>query len=183
MSDNLDSGGLITGSTFNRATNKIYLIGYNILLQPFIWVIEDFDKENIFSGNTDQIYLASLGPEQAEAITHIGANRYFIASESFRIASFSDDAQLISFISLDPVLSSTEEKSLNMTLYPIPSEGALHLELEESQHAHILDEKGRRIQQVELNSGRNNIDLSQLSPGMYYLYLENGEVLSFIKSR
>src|SRR5690625_2560360 len=34
----LNSGGLITGATYNPYTEKVYLLGYSSLLKPFIWV-------------------------------------------------------------------------------------------------------------------------------------------------
>lgn len=97
----LNSEGLITGATYNPYTEKVYLIGYSSLLQPFVWVSENFLGMDIFSGTNTKTSLNSLGFEQAEGITHVGANRYFITSEAIRIPLISDYAKLVSFTTND----------------------------------------------------------------------------------
>jgi len=101
LSTSLNSEGLITGATYNPYTNKVYFIGYSSLLQPFVWVSENFLGMDIFSGTNTKTSLNSLGFEQAEGITHVGANRYFITSEAIRIPLISDYAKLVSFTTND----------------------------------------------------------------------------------
>lgn len=101
LKSTLNSQGLITGATYNPFTKKVYLIGYSSLLQPFVWVSEDFTGMDIFSGTNTKTSLSSLGFEQAEGITYVGANRYFITSEAIRIPFISDYAKLVSFTTND----------------------------------------------------------------------------------
>lgn len=164
----LNSGGLITGGTYNTVTGKLYLIGYDNVLQPFVWASEGFNITDIFSGTNTQTQLSSLGQEQAEAITFIDSNSYLVTSESFSISvgsfSVSDDGKLISFSTNDNTLSNAPIKDINdIILYPNPVN-------------HILKVKGLEIASIEifdtkltqLYLGNNNtIDISAFSHGLY----------------
>lgn len=129
LATQLTSGGLITGSTYNQLTEKVYSVGYSEALQPFIWISEGFSGNDIFSGANTQVSLSSLGLEQVEAITHIGANRYFMTSESFSISVFSDVAKLISFATNDTVLSIDQLSINQVRLYPNPTSGGINIDL------------------------------------------------------
>lgn len=121
LATTLTSGGLITGATYNASTGNVYLIGYNSMLQPIVWSSENFTTNDIFSGTNTQTSLSSLGFEQAEAITYIGGNRYFITSETFNIPPFSDTGKLISFTTNDNLLSLPDLTTQDIRLYPNPT--------------------------------------------------------------
>lgn len=100
LSTSLSSNGLISGGTFNPITQKLYLIGYTSLLQPFLWSCVDFAENDIFSGTNEQTLLTNFSFEQTEAITFVNTNRYLISSESFSISNpvqISNYAKLIAF--------------------------------------------------------------------------------------
>ena len=61
LSTTLNSGGLITGGTYNPLTAKIYLVGYSTTLQPFVWESEGFNGSDVFSGINTKTMLSSLG--------------------------------------------------------------------------------------------------------------------------
>jgi len=159
----LASGGLITGATYNPSTEKVYLIGYSRILQPFCWVSENFTNNDIFSGTNTQTLLTSLGFEQVEAITHIGANRYFITSESFNVPPFSDTGKLISFTTNDILLSIIDQDFSVVNLYPNPVKDVLFIEGLEFTSVEIYDVKSTLVY-----SGDNQkINLSKLNKGFY----------------
>ncbi|WP_127844133.1 T9SS type A sorting domain-containing protein [Psychroflexus aestuariivivens] len=159
----LDSGGLITGSTYNQLTGKLYSVGYDFTLQPFIWISENFTENDVFSGTNTQISLSSLGFEQIEAITNIGANRYLMTSESFDIPPFADDAKLISFSTNDDLLS-IEDLSINrVSLYPNPVKDILIIDGVEFVSVEIYDTNARLI----YHSDSQKVDISHLNKGVY----------------
>lgn len=107
MPTTYNSGGLITGGTYNPTTEKLFLVGYQPVsagfsaLQSFVSISENFNSNDIFSGTNTQFDLSAFGQEQTEAITYVNTNRYFITSESFSFTqlgfTFSDYGKLIAF--------------------------------------------------------------------------------------
>ena len=163
LTSTLISGGLITGATYNPSTEKVYSIGYNSLLQPFVWVSESFTNNDVFSGTNTKTLLTSLGSEQAEAITYIEANRYFITSESFNIGPLSDNGKLVSFTTNDNVLSIIEQPTSKVSLYPNPVKDVLFIVGLEFTSIEIYDTKS-----VLVYRGYNEkINISELNKGLY----------------
>lgn len=164
LTTTLNSGGLISGGTYNPLTKKLYLVGYTEILQPFVWLSENFNGNDIFSGTNTQTLLSSFGFEQTEAITFVNENRYFITSESFDISPFSDYAKLISFSTNDTTLSSeTMAIENDIILYPNPVETFLYVKNKNVDSVEIYDTKS-----VLLYKGhRFNMDMSSFSNGIY----------------
>jgi len=163
LATTLTSGGLITGATYNPSTEKVYLIGYNLILQPLVWVSENFTNNDIFSGTNTQTLLTSLGFEQVEAITYIGANRYFITSESFNFPPLSDNGQLISFTTNDILLSIIDQDVTVVSLYPNPVKDVLFIEGLEFTSVEIYDAKSTLV----YRGYNQKINLSKLNKGFY----------------
>ncbi len=163
LTTTLTNGGLITGATYNPSTGKIYSIGYNSVLQPFVWVSENFTNNDVFSGTNTQTSLTSLGFEQAEAITHVEANKYFITSESFNIPPLSDSGKLISFTTNDDVLSIMEHETGVVGLYPNPVKDVLFVDGLEFASIEIYDAKSALV----YRGYNQKIDVSDLHEGLY----------------
>lgn len=159
----LQSGGLITGATYNPLTQKIYSVGYSSLLQPFIWVSENFTDNNIFSGTNTKTFISGFGFEQIEAVAYVGANRYFITSESFNIPPFSDYGKLISFSTNDNVLSIKEQADDVIRVYPNPVKDVLIIDAVEFASVEIYDTKA-----IMVYHGYNQkVNISLLNEGFY----------------
>ncbi|MCB0438353.1 MAG: T9SS type A sorting domain-containing protein [Mangrovimonas sp.] len=172
----LSSEGLITGATLNPSTGKLYLIGYSNILQPFVWVCENFNGNDVFSGTNTKTNLSSLSFEQAEAITYVDDNRYLVTSESFSNI-ISDDAKLIAFSTNDAVLSSTETGLESALLYPNPVTDYLYVKNILFDSIEIYDSR-----QVKLYEGtRNGIDMSRLSEGFYIVKINSGTTYTIKK--
>ncbi|GAA3592061.1 T9SS type A sorting domain-containing protein [Flavivirga amylovorans] len=166
LTTTLNSGGLISGGTYNPLTKKLFLVGYTALLQPFVWVSENFNGSDIFSGTNVQTALSSFGFEQTEAIAFVNENRYFITSESFNVSPFSDYAKLISFSTNDVALSSEEiitEKDI--VLYPNPVDAFLYIK---SKHVNSIEIYDTKL--VQLYKGNNiSVDMNTFSQGIYII--------------
>ncbi len=161
----LSSGGLISGATYNEATDKLLLVGYNAILLPFIWHIEGFSVNDIFSGTNTQIALSSLGFEQIEAITHVAPNRYFMTSESFSISSISDVAKLMTF-SIDDTTVALEEQLMNDVLtYPNPVKDEFYIDDIRFVSIEIYDFNARLIHQ----SFNPKVNVSKFHSGIYII--------------
>ncbi len=168
LTTTLTSGGLITGATYNPSTGKIYSIGYNSVLQPFVWVSENFANNDVFSGTNMKTLLTSLGLEQAEAITYVEANKYFITSESFNIPPFSDNGKLISFTTNDDVLSIVEHTTSLVGLYPNPVKDVLFIDGLEFASIEIYDTKSALV----YRGNNQKINVSEFHKGLYLVKIK-----------
>ncbi|MBW2962039.1 T9SS type A sorting domain-containing protein [Mesonia aestuariivivens] len=174
----LSAEGLITGAAYNSLTEKIYAIGYTNNLQPFVWECESFLLNDIFSGTNTKTSLTNLELEQVEAITHIGANRYFVTSESFNFPPFSSEAKLFSFTTNDPELSIIESTKNIAKLYPNPVKDVFFIENLDFTSVEIYDTNLTRV----LQSDERNVNISKLATGIYWLKikLKNDDVIQKI---
>ncbi len=173
LSTTLNSGGLISGGAYNPLTKKLFLVGYTEILRSFVWVSENFNGNDIFSGTNTQTLLSSFGFEQTEAITFVNENRYFITSESFNISPISDYAKLISFSTNDVALSSEGAIIENdIVLYPNPVDTFLNIRSENVNSIEIYDTK-----LVQLYKGNSmSVDMNIFNQGIYIvkINLKNG---------
>lgn len=177
LTTTLTSGGLITGATYNPSTEKVYLIGYTMFLQPFVWISENFTNTDIFSGTNTQTSLTSLGFEQTEAITYIEANRYFITSESFNIPPLSDNAKLVSFTTNDSVLAILEQATSEDNLYPNPVKDVLFIDVREFTSIEIFDTKAALV----YRGYDQKINVSELNKGLYLVKINLKDHTYYIK--
>ncbi|MEP3837462.1 MAG: T9SS type A sorting domain-containing protein [Algibacter sp.] len=167
----LSSNGLISGGTYNPATGKLYLVGYTEALMPFVWDCEGFNTADVFSGTNTQTQLSTLGQEQAEAITFIDENSYYITSESFSFTAggftVSDDAKLVSFSTNDEVLSNPKIKTDNLVaLYPNPATQVLNVKSNEAfLSVEIFNSQFKKLYQGQ----EDTINLTTFSPGLYFV--------------
>jgi len=166
----LNSNGLISGGTYNTTSGKLYLTGYDNVLNPFVWMSDSFNTNDIFSGTNTQTSLTSLGFEQIEAIAFIDENSYLMSSESFSISSglftLSDNAKLISFSTSDKELSTTTNASMqDLLVYPNPSSNIVHIKCNPLSSIEIFDTQNKKIH----HGIENKIDISHLSVGVYFI--------------
>lgn len=74
--------GLITGSTWLEQERMIVLTGYSSSLQPFLYLLYDFNATAFFSGNKRKIGL-SLPFHQVEGIATTDGLKFYISNEYF----------------------------------------------------------------------------------------------------
>lgn len=75
-----DVEGLITGAVYNRASSSIVLCGYSSFVQPFIYLLYDFNKDDFFSGNKRKISF-SESFHQTEGITTNNWQTFYLSNE------------------------------------------------------------------------------------------------------
>lgn len=80
LKKNLDMVGLITGATYIKETNDVYLVGYSNLLMPFVLRIYDI-KDKEFSEFKTSKFSLPLVAHQVESITHISDYKFLISNE------------------------------------------------------------------------------------------------------
>lgn len=104
--EEFESNGLITGATINEEKNVIVLLGYhkevvdNIeKFDPFIWILYDFEGENIFSGKTRKFDIEIK--TQMESVCFGKENTIYFSHESETGAL----PQFIYAVDLDPFLN------------------------------------------------------------------------------
>lgn len=76
-------GGLITGATYFPTKRLVVLCGYSSALQPFFYLLYDFQGQNFFSGNKRKLNFPLLTRAQVEAIASSDALHYYITNEDF----------------------------------------------------------------------------------------------------
>ena len=70
----------------------------------------------------------------------------------------------------------TEPKQDAMGLWPNPTSGLLHLEMEAATDIEVFDIQGCCVEKYSLMPGINHIDLGKLPEGLYFLKEENGKL-------
>lgn len=82
------------------------------------------------------------------------------------------------------IISITADHQPSTSVFPNPANSQLTVDLGGSnllpRKATIVDIYGRSHKQVGLNGSRSNVPLAGLKPGVYFLSVENGEVVRFI---
>ncbi|WP_430907544.1 hypothetical protein [Maribacter sp. 2-571] len=80
--DSLSSIGLVTGATYNEATQLLYFTGYSRQLSPFVYRVEGVLENSVFGGAVTRLPI-NIGFAQVEGITDVDANTYMLSSEFF----------------------------------------------------------------------------------------------------
>ncbi|AWG21763.1 hypothetical protein FFWV33_09520 [Flavobacterium faecale] len=75
-----DVDGLITGATYDKNFKTVVLCGYSKLLQPFIYLLSDFQDTAFFSGNKRKIKV-KLPFHQIEGVATPNGLDYYISNE------------------------------------------------------------------------------------------------------
>lgn len=72
-------------------------------------------------------------------------------------------------------------KDLELSIYPNPTNASLNLQVKESTKIKIVNLFGATVAAHQLDMGNNNINVSDLSSGIYYIQTENGSTINLIK--
>jgi hypothetical protein len=98
----LNIEGMITGATYLEEKRLIVLSGYNLLVQPFVFLLYDFKNYDFFSGNKRKI--AVNHPfHQMEGITTEDGLIYYISNERLSVPPITINQKLQRF-NLTPFL-------------------------------------------------------------------------------
>jgi len=95
--------GLITGAVWLEPQRLIALCGYNKILEPFVFLLYDFQGTDFFGGNKRKLSL-DLPYHQVEAITTADGLKYFITNENFTQPDFVTVPQALNILDLQQFL-------------------------------------------------------------------------------
>lgn len=184
------SNGLVTGATYDEAENGLLLIGYSSLLSPFVIRSRDIVDGALFDNDVERISL-DIGFAQAEAITSVGASRYFIGTERFERQSLGITlAPMLYALQFESETSETdeipeaEEEGGNydedrLVLYGSHTPKKLQYELLSDKTVlaqAIFDTSGKRLRFTPGPDIENTyLDLTTFESGVYYLTLYLGD--------
>jgi hypothetical protein len=187
--------GLITGANYQEDKRLITLIGYSSLLQPFLYLLYDFQGTNFESGNKRKVGL-NLPFHQTEGITSENGIDYYVSNEHFSNA-FATTPQKLHTLNLSNFLQSyinsltnhieTLNESFNLTLTPNPTYQSISIHSENLTFKTIVISTnfGKIVQQTSVNEANEaTLNIESLLPGSYFLsVISNKGILNrnFIK--
>jgi hypothetical protein len=73
-----------------------------------------------------------------------------------------------------------EIKSIN-NVYPSPASNILTINSKKSLKAVVVNVIGEKVFSIELSEGKNDIDISHLNHGVYFIRTQSGETIKFVK--
>ncbi len=178
--------GLVTGATYLEDKKLITLCGYSTTLQPFVYLLYDFNGDEFFSGNKRKLGL-SLGFHQVEGITTTNGLDYFVSNEYFQ-QSFISTTQRLHSLNLTPYLQGylqtlgTSErltlKGAGIIIFPNPAYSSITIQCPQGSIGRryaIIDMTGRQVQSGLLTDTTNTIDVAGLTPAVYTIIISGFE--------
>lgn len=175
----LNVNGMITGAEYIADRRVVVLTGYSGTVQPFLYLLYDFNGHNFFSGNKRKISL-SLSFHQTEGIASSNGLDYFITNEKLVQSPFINVSQKLHKVSLAPYLANYVENMALATshndlrsmirVYPNPAGDMLYIDIDTSLVGtgySLLDMNAREAQSGVLREVSNRINISKLTSGVY----------------
>ena len=173
--DTLDVQGMVTGACMMPGAGMLALCGYNIICQPFVWLLYGYEDNRFFGGVLLRIDLDNGIGLQVESIATADGRRFFLTNEHFSRMGFDRPAQLLSLDLTDiitqlsvsdtgvvglPVLEEPEQWGLQ----PNPTTGVVEIDREGVELVEVMDAAGRLM--MSSQRGRQ-VDISGLPGGAY----------------
>lgn len=87
-----DTRGLVTAAFYLSDCRRLVLLGYSIVMQPFVFLVEDFDGRS--TGGGRRVPLGIPLGTQTEGLSSRDGRTFFITSEAFKMAFLSVKAAL-----------------------------------------------------------------------------------------
>ncbi len=181
-----DVQGMITGATYQESKRLISLCGYTNLLQPFIYLLYDFNSTDFFSGNKRKMNL-SLSFHQVEGIATNEGLKYYCSNEAFVQAPFINTPQKLHVLDLSSylndylnqiILSTFQNVNPEVVIYPNPANEFIVLDanLKKNEGDYFIsDLSGRIVDFGSLLNAKQKIDISNLSSGIYFMKISGAE--------
>ena len=169
--------GLITGATYLEANDVIVLCGYSAVLQPFLYLLYDFNNNLFFDGNKRKILL-DLMFHQVEGICTEDGLVYYLSNEKIAQTITIDQklhkVDLTDYLEdyLTSVKADVERQSEFIEVYPNPSRGLLFIKssspFNELRYK-ISDMSGKTILKGEFTRQDIQMDIKNIKKGTYIL--------------
>lgn len=170
--------GLITGAVLLNSKRVLALSGYSPQLQPFVYLLYDFQGTNFFTGNKRKLQL-DLPFHQVEGITTANGLKLYVSNEAFSYGPIVVPPQLhildlndylATFLNAGSTGIETKKKSNTSSIFPNPAKDKVTISKAENETIIVRDISGKMLQVPMETTGENCIlDISKLAPGVYFV--------------
>ncbi len=130
--------------------------------QPVVGISNNFECEqggNVIYQNFDMV-IGGLDDKPLDAvIDEVYIHNRALSNEEIQAIHSSS-----SFVSVSEV-----QKTATLEFYPNPAQESIFIDSENSEVIEIIDAQGARVLSQKLNTGRNQINISQLAAGIYFV--------------
>jgi hypothetical protein len=186
--DSSDVNGLITGATFLPSKKLVILSGYSSLLQPFMYLLFDFEGTDFFSSFQQKIN-PSLNFHQVEGVSTTNGIDVYLTNEYFS-QSFITNQQKLHKFDLTPVLgeylsgNNIDSESSEIRIYPNPAKDTVHIQSpNNSLRLEMRNSEGKLVLKTRIRSN-SDLDISALPNGRYFISIKDyPRVFSLIISK
>jgi hypothetical protein len=181
LKDSVNIQGLVTGAVILESKRIVALSGYSKTLQPFIYLLYDFNGNNFTSGNKRKIAV-NLSLHQTEGIATKNGKKFFLTNEKYVYSPTVFIAQQMHIIDMTSLLGSyidghyADVKRYNfntdISIFPNPSNKIINIEnLPEnfSGTLTINDLTGKLVLQKRISRNDNIIYTGNLVKGIYHI--------------
>jgi hypothetical protein len=183
--------GLITDASLIVDQSIILLSGYSELLQPFVYLIYDFEQPQFFQGNKRKIQL-NLPFRQIEGISSIDGKKVFLSNEYFSPNSLIEVQQQLHIGNLNELTGNylfidVDNSEATIQAQPNPTKDFLTIDISKFAKAKIkqiqvFNFQGKIEKKINLKNNTNvKLDVRGLKPGVYYINFIGTEPIQSIK--
>lgn len=174
--DTLEAMGLITGATLDRDRDALVLLGYDLLMHPFVWRFSGYSGTDFFSGVV-HYHILAMAAAQTEAIAWAAPDTVFYTNE----AEDGGSARLWRLpLGVDASAPSIPAP-LQLVLLPNPVSQAFSLEgAYRTAHITLRDEYGAEVLGKQVGPA-DSVDVSQLAAGLYVVEVEVEGTLRYLR--
>ena len=165
--------GLITGATYLPNKRLIILSGYSSLLQPFMYLLFDFEGTDFFSSFQQKIN-PSLNFHQVEGVATTNGIDVYLTNEYFS-QSFITNQQKLHKFDLTPVLgdylsgNNMLSESSDIRIFPNPAKDLVHIQApKKSLCLEVRNSGGKLVKKARIRHD-TDLDISELPNGRYFI--------------
>lgn len=180
-SGSLNVEGLITGSVLLNDQQLIVLSGYSDQLQPFIYLLYDFEGSDFFGGNKRKLQL-DLPFHQVEGITTNNGLKFFITNEAFSYSPIFVDQQmhildlknyLINFLYPEQTGIDLKKKNKVFSVTPNPARNKVVISNIEKENVVLYNLLGKILAVPQIKSHNScQLDLKDIPSGIYMISIK-----------
>jgi len=182
-----NTSGLITGADYNTAEKEVTLIGYSqATFIPFFWLLFDYYKNDLFSGNKRRMDFPSLTGAQTEAVSYTHGKNGIISNEENAFYNHSAyDFYTGTWTDTNSAGIGTQQvKKFDFDLVPNPvKDNYIKVIISElgagDYQVEVYDTSGKRVQvkDYELKKEKSQFEVKlkvgNLKPGIYYVRMRS----------
>lgn len=165
--------GLITGATYLPNKRLVILSGYSSLLQPFLYLLFDFQGTDFFSSFQQKIN-PSLNFHQIEGVSTSNGLDVFLTNEYFSQSIITTQQKLHKF-DLTPVLgdylsgNNVFSESADIRIFPNPAGDVVHIQSPKKWLClEVRNSEGKLVKKARIRH-ETDIDISELPNGRYFI--------------